>query len=425
MRNVTLVSISVLFAAFFGSCNGNTSGDVAATAMGDVSNPPAERRDFDADVKAACGSAAMRSAGARTILRQPYLQKVRRTEATVVWTSLGGQQEVKVAFPDGIEVGRFAAQVDESAELPEGRQQVAAIEGLEAGTLYCYTIVEGERQLTDPIGFTTAPERGRPIDFLVVGDSGDGGSDQQAVLDQMVTVPFDLIVHVGDMAYDSGTLQQFEGKVFDMYSELLKHFPIFPASGNHEYETADAEPFRDVFVLPRNGGAGGIERWYSYDWGDIHFVVLDTERISDAQAAWLDQDLAATDRPWKIVYMHRPPYSSGDHKSHLPTRKAFSPIFEKHGVQLVLAGHDHHYERMKPQNGVHYVISGGGGRGTRGVTPQEFTAFSEQVLNFLQVRVEGHALVMHAIDATGQEFDSLRIENPAPERSAVAPTIID
>src|SRR6185436_11309212 len=138
-------------------------------------------------------------------------------------------------------------------------------------------------------------------------------------------VPYDFMIHAGDIAYDDGTLAQFESRFFAVYAPMLAKRPIFPASGNHEYGTSDAAPFRQVFVLPENGGPGGVERWYSYDWGDIHFVVLDTEKVNATQAAWLDADLAANDQPWTIVYFHKPPYSSGTHGSDMNVRQTFGP----------------------------------------------------------------------------------------------------
>jgi hypothetical protein len=164
-------------------------------------------------------------------------------------------------------------------------------------------------------------------------------------------------------------------------------------------------PFRGVFALPGDNG----EKWYSYDWGRIHFVALDTEASYATQAAWLDGDLAATALPWKVVYFHRPPYSSGQHGSDTSLRRAFAPVFEKHRVQLVLAGHDHNYERMVPQRGVQYVVTGGGGVGTRPVGTSSFTVFSEDVIHFVHVEAGIDEMVLHAIDGRGTEFDAVRI----------------
>jgi 3',5'-cyclic AMP phosphodiesterase CpdA len=193
--------------------------------------------------------------------------------------------------------------------------------------------------------------------------------------------------------------------VFQVYGDLFENLAFFPAPGNHEYGVPDAAPYRSVFAIP--GGSG--ERWYSYDWGRIHFAVLDTEADYATQAAWLAGDLAASAAPWKIVYLHKPPYSSGSHGSDLALRAAIGPVVEAGGVQLVLAGHDHSYERTTPQNGVVYVVTGGGGRGTYGVGTSEFTAFSEPVIHFVYAELDGDELVLHAIDGTGTEFDSVMI----------------
>jgi predicted MPP superfamily phosphohydrolase len=213
-------------------------------------------------------------------------------------------------------------------------------------------------------------------------------------------------VHVGDIAYEEGSLAQFEESFFGAYGPLLRHFPVFPVAGNHEYRTDDAAPYCQVFDLPNN------ERWYSYEWGDVHFVGIDTERVGEEQLAWLEDDLAAAEAPWKIAYLHRPLYSSSNHGSDMDLRAELAPLFERRGVSLVLQGHDHDYERSKPQDGVVYVVSGGGGRGTYGAGTSDFTAFSVGVIHFLYIEVQRDVLALHAIDATGREFDSLVLEKP-------------
>jgi hypothetical protein len=150
-----------------------------------------------------------------------------------------------------------------------------------------------------------------------------------------------------------------------------------------------------------------VERWYSYDWGDVHFVALDTERTGPAQAKWLEADLAAIKLPWTIVYCHKPPNSSGEHGGDPAVNKYFVPIFKAHHVQLVLSGHDHDYERFKPLGGVQYIVTGGGGMGVREFSGHAgASAFAQAVIHFLVVSVDGDKLTVHAIDGTGREFDS-------------------
>ncbi|MBI4510723.1 MAG: purple acid phosphatase [Deltaproteobacteria bacterium] len=394
-------------------CLGNVSGDTSATKVGDVSNPPAERGRPGADIEAACGNGRVTDAGTRTIRRAPYLQDVTHRSAALMWTTAGnGEATVEVTTPSGEQVATVPARVETSARPLGARQLVSEIAGLAVGTLYCYQVREGDLPVTERGGFRTAPamESDGAVRFVALGDSGGGGEDQVAVLSQLESVPFDLMLHVGDVAYDEGTRTQFETRFFDMYSHLLSRIPIFPESGNHEYKTDEATPFREVFRLPENGGPNGRERWFSFNWGSVHFVGLDTERTGPEQAAWLEADLAANERPWVIVYGHKPPYSSGEHGSDSKFRQYFVPILERFRVPLVLTGHDHNYERTKPIGGVTYIVTGGGGVGTRTVGTSSYTAFSEQVLHFVYVTIHGNKLALHAIDGTGKEFDSAVIE---------------
>jgi hypothetical protein len=396
---------------------GNRSGDLGARGVGDVSAPQPKRVRPDAAQLEACGDGQPTAAGASWFMRMPYLQQVTDRSAMVLWTTgtLDGDATLEVTRPDGTPVTTRRATQDPSARLVyRGRQLAARVDGLEPDTIYCYALSAGGRALTARAGFRTAPSAGggRPVSFVAFGDSGEGNDDQYAVLEQLETVPWDLMLMLGDVAYPSGTRQQIETKLFQVYQELFRALPVFPVSGNHEYKSEDAAPFLEAFALPENGGPEGRERWYSFDWGDVHFVALDTERMGPAQALWLDADLAANRRPWTVVYGHRPPYSSGVHGSDATFRRLFVPILEAHRVPLVLTGHDHHYERVHPQNGVTYFVTGGGGRGVRDAGSSTFTAFSEPVIHFVYGVVEGDRLTLHAIDGTGREFDGVVIERP-------------
>lgn len=405
----------MLLAVGVPDCDTNLSGDLTATRFGDLSAaPPLERSPAGAPLLAACNLAAELGPPPAGLRREPYLQRMTATSVDVAWTAdrrAAPPARVVVERPDGVPVtsGVARLETDAPAAAPISLW-VASIAGLAPETTYCYAVIAGDAVLRRG-GFRTAPAAGsgRAVTFVAFGDSGDGGADQRAVLAQIGAVPFDLMIHLGDIAYGSGTPLELERYFFGVYAGLLRLIPAFPASGNHEYETADAAPFRAAFVLPDNGGPGGRERWYSYDWGDVHFVALDSELVGPEQAAWLDADLAANRLPWTVVYLHRPPFSSGDHGSHAGIQRHFVPLFVKHAVPLVLAGHDHHYERTLVDRGVTYVVSGGGGRGTRPVGHSPFTAFAESVCHFVHVTVEQDHLTLRAIDGVGQHFDSLVI----------------
>ena len=387
------------------ACTTNQSGHVDSTKTGDITNPVERGSPIDA-LESACGAGGITVAGAAVLHRKPYLQQVTDSSATIGWISTTPADErVDVSRPDGTSLETATGDRETVTVRSAGDNQMwAHIEGLQPATIYCYTLADASGALTGRIGFRTAPaeDSTAPVRFLVFGDSGGGGDDQRTLADQMYEVPYDLMIHTGDLAYTDGTISQLEDNVFGFYAPLFQHLSFFPAPGNHEYNTLSAAPFRAVFSLP-----GTNERWYSYDWGRVHFAVLDTESDYATQASWLDADLAATKRPWKVVYFHKPPYSSGQHGSDTSLRDALSPVVERHGVQLVLAGHDHDYERVAPQRGVRYIVTGGGGVGTRPVGSSSFTELSVDVIHFLQVEVGADKLVVHAIDGSGTEFDSI------------------
>jgi predicted phosphodiesterase len=344
---------------------------------------------------------------ASMIQRRPYVQQVTSSSAAVGWvTDAPAGQTIEITGPDGRAISASAQPESPDTRSAAPKQMWTSVDGLQPDTIYCYRVMVDGFPASERIGFRTAPapDSTRTIGILAFGDSGGATSDQMQLRSQMDDVPYELIVHTGDLAYESGSLAQLESTVFDVYEDLFRHIPFFPASGNHDYKTSDAAPFRSVFMLPENGDD---EKWYSYDWGRIHFVALDTESDYETQAAWLDADLASTSLPWKIVYFHRPMYSSGNHGSDTTLRSMLAPVLERHDVQLVLTGHDHHYERVNPQNGVAYVVTGGGGRGTYAVGSSGFTAFAESVIHYAYLEVGVDELVLHAIDAEGTEFDSL------------------
>jgi predicted MPP superfamily phosphohydrolase len=397
-----------LLALFCCACDNdlaNEEGNLSAADTGSIVTDLAPREAPDTELVARCGDGAAEPAALR--LRQPFVQQViARGALLVVHPPAGTPVNATVTTLDATGVTESVGEADPT--VPDGSQELTRLTDLEPATSYCYAI----GGISKPAGFRTAPEAGTgaKISFAAFGDSGSGRPDQRALFEQLQTVPLDFIVHTGDLAYDAGTPDEIEHNVFDVYAPLLRSFALYPIVGNHDYATDRATPFLQAFVLPENGSAAQAERWYSFDWADVHFVGLDTEQIGEEQAAWLDADLQSNQLPWTIVFAHRPPYSSGQHGGEPAFRDHFVPVLERYRVPLVLSGHDHDYERTNVLNGVTYVVTGGGGRGTRNVGHSSFTAFSQEVIHFVFIEVQGPRLVLHAIDATGREFDQAVIE---------------
>jgi hypothetical protein len=252
-------------------------------------------------------------------------------------------------------------------------QYEAHIAGLKPSTRYYYDVFDGDRRLAGGDAehfFETSPPRGSDahLRIWVVGDSGTGERDQrlvhQAMLDftQKTDRDLDLYLHVGDMAYGDGTDREFQHHFFDVYQPTLRQTVCWPAMGNHEGHTSRGisgfGPYYDAYVVPTAAEAGGVpsgsEAYYSFDVADVHFVCLDSHDLdrtpSGAMAQWLIADLEEAQGDWLIAFWHHPPYTKGSHDSDreqqlIEMRTHIMPILESSGVDLVLTGHSHIYER--------------------------------------------------------------------------------
>ena len=304
---------------------------------------------------------AASSVQAASLTRSPYLQNVKPDAATVAFR-LGGSCAATVRYGEG-------SSTDHSvASTTSGTAHAVTLRGLKPATTYSY-VVDACGSSSSTHQLTTAPLQGtQQVHFATVGDFGTGGTMQKEVAQAILANRPQLFVTLGDNAYSSGTEEEFQNNLFAPMAALLSEVPLFPAVGNHEYVTNQAQPYLDNVYVPTNN-AQGSKRYYSFDWGHIHFVSLDSncaiglagpDRCTrEAQKAFLEQDLAASKAAWKIVYMHHPPFSSGEHGSQLSIRRDFGPLFEKYGVDVVLTGHDHNYERSRPMKGDGVASSGG------------------------------------------------------------------
>lgn len=380
-----------------------TEGALAAVGTGDIIDEPLARVSEGFEP---CGPPV---SPASSLSRLPYVQRTTENAATIRWVSSGAPERVALGL-EALPVLDVASEDLPSRYASGGTLRRVRFESLEPGTLYCYSLVSEDGDLAfGPVHFRTAslPEDDTPIQAIVFGDSGDGGNDQTVLAAEMLSVPADLVLHTGDVVYPSGSASGIERYVFDVYAELFQTAAFFPSFGNHDVETSGGAPALEAYELPTNGDGAG--RYYSFDNGAAHFVALDTTRVDATQVAWLDADLAATDRPWSIVYGHHPAKSGGMHGDTAAYNELIVPVLERHGVDLALAGHDHHYERFRPLNGVTYVVTGAGGKSTRSVTPGPDTEFAEAVTHFLAISVETSTLRVWAVDATGRVFDSLEL----------------
>jgi len=242
------------------------------------------------------------------------------------------------------------------------------------------------------------------IRFAVIGDTGTGNPPQYDIAERMVeaheTFPFEFVIMLGDNMYGLERPVDYERKFSQPYAKLLDEGVEFYASlGNHDNPN---QRFYEPFHM-------GGQRYYSFTKGDARFFALDSNYMDPEQLGWLRQELENTRQAWKIAFFHHPPYSSGAfHGPSVDLRKLLEPIFVEHGVRVVFSGHEHFYERIKPQKGVYYFIEGGSARLRRAnIRETDLTEKGFDTDNsFMLVEIHGETLFFETLARTGALVDS-------------------
>lgn len=332
--------------------------------------------------------------------RQPYLAYMTSTSAVIAWR----------CRPEG-EV-RWGSDSDLDNKVIDNKlkdQHFVVLSNLEPATTYSYEVrVEGE-PLAQKATFKTAPSRDvSDFSFLAFADSGAGTTFQQNIAKLMKNLTFDFAIVPGDIIYETGADAEYDPHYFKPYAGMINHLPFFPALGNHDNLTEEGGPYRRNFYLPKG------TFYHDFFWGDTHFIALDSNRLGDRkQQEWLISALKVPAR-WKIVFFHHPPFSYGTYGGYENIRQQWVPLFERYGVDLVMTGHSHSYERMVPINGVTYVVTGGGGAWLYPVGVGEFTAYSQSLHHVVSVQVNQNEISLQAIDETGKVFDQYSITKSVP-----------
>lgn len=390
---------------------------------GEVDVTPRERESIKK-----CGTGALTDAGSIQFTREPYLQNTTTSSTTIAFGTRTLKTRVVLTEPDD---QRIVGAVDavyvgddhrkQAREQAQARMQLAPddiyvmaarFDKLEPTHLYCYQVFSGETALTElaPLATAAAPSK-ETIKFVGLGDTGTGGAAQVAIGKWVAAQPFDFMLFFGDIAYESGTAAQLQHKFFQVYRDLLRYVPIYPTLGNHERRTRQGRPYLEAFVLPEP------ERYYSFDWGNVHFVAIDTTQRDTKQLTWLAEDLRTNKLPWVIVFGHHPMYTNSLRGPQLWIRKAFSKILTDHKVDLVIAGHEHQYERFRVAD-VNYVVSGGGGGQLTRLFGSSRALKQFTLHHFLAFEVGANKLEMRAIDINGRELEKLELSKPSKDDRA-------
>jgi acid phosphatase type 7 len=315
------------------------------------------------------------------LLRGPYLQVVTTHSILIKWRT-----DVPVAGKVlyGNNANNLDKQVTDNTPV---KDHTIKIDGLKPHTKYFYAISTSKEKLQGDKNnsFVTLPEAGKK-GLYRIGIFGDPGSPtvlQRKVRDQFLKYlgnkEMAAWIALGDIAYNTGSNAEYQAKFFNIYKDnMLKKYPLFTLPGNHDYRDEDSVTFFDhkkieyyrTFSMPVNGESGGLpshnQAYYSFDIGNVHFLSLDSFGAQDStllsdttgpQVRWIKKDLEANkNKEWIIAMWHHPPYTMGSHNSDeqsdmYKTRENFLPLLERYGVDMVICGHSHLYERSKLMQG--------------------------------------------------------------------------
>jgi predicted phosphodiesterase len=338
-----------------------------------------------------------------------YLQDVSSTSAAVCHYSADAD-----LYSADWRPGSGGAVLGRVQETTPTRAHSLRIGTLSPDTSYTYRLRTSAGALLAEGTFTTPPPAGkRAVVFAAISDSGWPGGQEAAVAEAMRPARPEVVIHAGDVIYPHGEIGNYGPYFFEPFARVLDGAAFFPVVGNHDCETAGGQAWNDVFTTPANGPEGS-ERYYSFDWGDVHVLALDVVSTpygrGSRQWAFADADLAAAAGSWKVVLMHYPPYSAGPSGGNNDVRRELVPVFEARRVDLVISGHDHGYQRFATRNGVRYLVTGGGGAPPDAIRSVPELACSKSCCHYLRARADATSLQLDAVEVTGEVIDTLSLK---------------
>jgi predicted MPP superfamily phosphohydrolase len=265
------------------------------------------------------------------------------------------------------------------------------------------------------------PLQNKSVRFAVIGDSGTGDHQQYEVAKEMEiyrkVVGFDFVIMLGDNIYGGHQPRDFAQKFEIPYKPLLDAGVKFYASlGNHD------DPDIERLYKPFNMGG---QRYHTFKKGDAQFFALDSDYMDTQQLAWVEQNLRSSNAQWKICFFHHPLYNDGKmHGADLDLRNQLGPLLKHYGVNAVYSGHEHAYERIKPEDGIYYFILGNSGKLVRNDFHQseQMAKSFDRDRTFMLVEIAGDNLYFQTISRSGETVDSGQITRQQANSNAQAAT---
>lgn len=365
--------------------------------------------------------------------RGPFIQNVSTQACQILWrTPVPATTEVE--YGDTPTLGQIYSDTTLTTN------HVASLKGLAPDTDWYYRVrsTAGDEEAVSPVyRFRTLRTTG-DVSFAIFGDTGSGWRSQYDVASCLATAAVDLVLHTGDLAYPTLNRGLVDTRCLSVYASQMRRTPFFFTPGNHDLYASDLlSTYLETFRMPTNI-ATGTPHFYSFDHGDAHFVSLFVPTLANfaglapyalrpgsAQLQWLTNDLAATTRPWRIVFLHCPLFSSTGHRwddydnngvyDRLELQEWLLPVLSQYGVQVVFSGHDHCYERFVPTNGIHCFVTGGGGYTLYGIAQRDELSLRFEVrFHHVLASINGDSMRVRAVDRHGVIFDEAVIPRVSP-----------
>lgn len=356
-----------------------------------------------------------------------------KTSQTITWRTSPFVKTTEVEFVESDDFTTFEASNVKNAS---GENQLLAdkagemnihrtvVKGLKPGTSYTYRVGDGQANWSEKATFTTETSTEEPFTFLFTADSQAANEAGNKVYGDLLKGAITkypeakFILHGGDLVDDAALMSQWES-FRDAKEGIVNHYPFHAVLGNHDVYGDGEHIFKAFYANPSNGPTDETGWVYSYDYGDVHFAMLNSEFGSDsmrAQMDWLRKDMKATNKPWKVVMFHRAPYHSNPLRGEDATRSIFAPVIEELDIDLALVGHDHAYARTFPMkkgqktdaaNGTTYIIGGSSGPKFYPEEKYEYVEFlyGEDKQVYTAISIEGKELKITTTNSSGEVVD--------------------
>lgn len=365
-----------------------------------------------------------------------YVQDVTPHSAKICWVQ-PACEEVTLSVVTLAGEGTVAA--GDVSWLRTGERRVALVSGLAPGMRYRFTTTVAGSARPDLSGsFRTPPARAdAKVRFVVLGDSGGlpwwvnvsrsplfGALARMSLLPPACNVARigalthqldpEFWLHTGDVIYPRGEQRHYTPGFFLPFADVLRHAPVYPVLGNHDWEHDQGRPFLANFELPADAANAGDEEFFTFAWGPVRVVGLNTNHGVDLAPgiAYLRAALAQATEPWRIVVQHYPPWSASEQRE--PSRpdivEQLVPVLVTLRVDLLFNGHDHNYQRFAPEGPTHFVVTGGGGKSLYALREHPRLVKAVSVYHVCEVTCDATRLTLRAVASDGAELDAFTID---------------